>query len=118
MLSVCMFRGGGVLFCALAHALFNYGGNLVTPARGLGFGSFADIWCPAEVVLTVVVGVCAIAYFIWLLYVSPPDAADRFAVFPPEKEEPPQAPAPSDGEAPPQHPADAGEGSDGNPPAR
>ena len=118
MLAVCMFRGGGVLFCALAHALFNYGGNLVTPARGLGFGSFADIWCPAEVVLTVIVGVCAIAYFIWLLYVSPPDAADRFAVFPPEKEEPPQAPAPSDGEAPPQHPADAGEGSDGNPPAR
>ena len=59
-----------------------------------------------------------IAYFIWLLYVSPPDAADRFAVFPPEKEEPPQAPAPSDGEAPPQHPADAGEGSDGTPPAR
>ena len=77
MLAVCMFRGGGVLFCALAHALFNYGGNLVTPARGLGFGSFADIWCPAEVVLTVVVGVCAIAYFIWLLYV-PPTASPSF----------------------------------------
>ena len=97
MLAVCMFRGGGVLFCALAHALFNYGGNLVTAARGLGFGSFADIWCPAEVILTAVVGAAAIAYFVWLLYASPADAADRYAVFPPKKEAPPQGSA-ADGE--------------------
>ena len=84
MLAVCMFRGAGALYCAFVHALFNFGGNLVTGARELGFGSFADIWCTEEVILTAVVGVAAIAYFVWALLTARPTAADRFAVFPPE----------------------------------
>ena len=95
MLAVCMFRGAGALYCAFVHALFNFGGNLVTGARELGFGSFADIWCTEEVILTAVVGVAAIAYFVWALLSARTTAADRFAVFPPE----PGTQAPS-GQAP------------------
>ena len=86
MLAVCIFRGAGVWACALVHALFNFCGNVIYSGRG--FGAFADVWCWQEVLLTAAVGVCAIAYFIWLLYRSPADAADKFAVFPPKKEEP------------------------------
>ena len=89
MLAVCMFRGAGALYCAFVHALFNFGGNLVTAARGLGFGSFADIWCWEEVVLTAVVGVAAVVYFVWSLLAARSAAADRFAVLPPAGEDPP-----------------------------
>lgn len=85
MLAVCMFRGAGVGFCALAHAVFNFGGNVV---QYCGVGAFADLWCAGEVVLTAVVGVAAAAYFVWLILHSPADAADRFAVFPPAPEPP------------------------------
>ena len=96
MLGVCMYRGAGALFCAFAHALFNFGGNLVTAPRGLGFGSFAEIWNPAEVTLTVLVGVAALAYFVWALYSAPSAAADRFAVFPP-RQPPESKETPTDG---------------------
>lgn len=38
--------------------------------------------------LTAVVGVAAIVYFVWLLYTSKPDVAEKFAVYPPKKEKP------------------------------
>lgn len=83
MLAICLFRGAGVFWCAFVHALFNFGGNVISSARGLGSGSFADIWCPAEIVLTALVGLAAAAYFVVLLLRSRPDVADSFAVFPP-----------------------------------
>lgn len=85
MLAVCAFRGAGVWACALVHAAFNFCGSLINDGRG--FGGFSQVWCPQEIVLTAVVGVCAAAYFVWLLLKSPSAAADRFAVFPPQKGE-------------------------------
>ena len=91
MLAVCTFRGAGVWACALVHAAFNFCGSLIYDGRG--FGGFSQVWCPQEIVLTAAVGVCAAAYFVWLLLKSPSAAADRFAVFPPQKgEEAPPAP--------------------------
>ncbi len=80
MLAVCMFCGTGTLFCALAHALFNFGGNVVVYC---GIGAFSDIWCPEEIVLTAAVGLAAAAYFVWLCLRSPSAAAEAFAVYPP-----------------------------------
>ena len=96
MLAVCTFRGAGVWACAFVHAVFNFCGNVIY--NGRGFGAFADVWCWQEVLLTAVVGVCAIAYFVRLLYKSPADAADRFAVFPPKEEPPAEAPPEDRGE--------------------
>ena len=86
MLAVCTFRGCGVFFCAGVHSLFNFCGSIVSEYRGLGVGSFTDIWCPAEIVLTVVVSLAVIGYFIWILYRSKSDVADSFAVFAPRAE--------------------------------
>ena len=85
MLAVCAFRGAGVWACALVHAAFNFCGSLIYDGRG--FGGFSQVWCWQEIVLTAAVGVCAAAYFVWLLLKSPSTAADRFAVFPPQKGE-------------------------------
>ena len=86
MLAICMFRGAGVWTCAFVHAVFNFCGNLISSERGLGIGAFSDVWCLEEVLLTAAVGVAAIVYFVFLLYRSKPDAADRFAVYPPDRE--------------------------------
>lgn len=88
MLAICMFRGAGVLTCAFIHATFNFCGNIISNVRGLGFGAFSDVWCWQEILLTAVVGVAAIVYFVWLLYTSKPDVAEKFAVYPPKKEKP------------------------------
>ena len=82
MLAVCTFRGAGVFSCALVHAAFNYCGNIISSERGLGFGAFSDVWCWQEVLLTAVVGVAAIVYFVILLYRSKADVAEKFAVYP------------------------------------
>ena len=88
MLAICMFRGAGVLTCAFIHATFNFCGNIISNVRGLGFGAFSDVWCWQEILLTAVVGVAAIVYFVWLLYTSNPDVAEKFAVYPPKKKKP------------------------------
>ncbi len=80
MLAVITFRGAGMFTCAAAHALFNFGGNVVPY---LGMGSFADIWSIGEIALTAAVGAAAVVYFARLLYKSKPDCADDFAVYPP-----------------------------------
>ena len=87
MLAICMFRGAGVFTCAFIHATFNFCGNIISNVRGLGFGAFSDVWCWQEILLTAVVGVAAIAYFVWLLYTSKSDVAEKFAVYPPQKAE-------------------------------
>lgn len=87
MLAICMFRGAGVFTCAFIHATFNFCGNIISNVRGLGFGAFSDVWCWQEILLTAVVGVAAIVYFVWLLYTSKPDVAEKFAVYPPQKTE-------------------------------
>ncbi len=84
-----MFRGAGVFTCAFIHATFNFCGNIISNVRGLGFGAFSDVWCWQEILLTAVVGVAAIVYFVWLLYTSKPDVAEKFAVYPPQKTEKP-----------------------------
>lgn len=89
MLAICMFRGAGVFTCAFIHATFNFCGNIISNVRGLGFGAFSDVWCWQEILLTAVVGVAAIVYFVWLLYTSKPDVAEKFAVYPPQKTEKP-----------------------------
>lgn len=85
MLAICMFRGAGVFTCAFIHATFNFCGNIISNVRGLGFGAFSDVWCWQEILLTAVVGVAAIVYFVWLLFYSKPDVAEKFAVYPPKK---------------------------------
>ena len=58
-------------------------------------------------ILTAVVGVAAIAYFVWALLTARPTAADRFAVFPPEPgTQAPSGQAPQDASA--QVPPEAG----------
>lgn len=79
MLAICMFRGAGVLPCAIIHALFNFCGNLFFEG---GNATFSTVWTWQEILLTAAVGVAAAAYFIWLLAASPADRADAFAVRP------------------------------------
>ena len=79
MLAICMFRGAGVLPCAIIHALFNFCGNLFFEG---GNATFSTVWTWQEILLTAAVGVAAAAYFVWLLAASPADRADAFAVRP------------------------------------
>ena len=69
MFAILIERGAGMAACVLAHALFNCGGDLV---GYVGAGAFADIWCPAELVLTAVVGVAALALFVAALVCTRP----------------------------------------------
>ena len=95
MLAICMFRGAGVFTCAFIHAAFNFCGNIISNVRGLGFGAFSDVWCWQEILLTAVVGIAAIVYFVWLLFYSKPDVAEKFAVYPPKKEKSESSSAPT-----------------------
>lgn len=59
MLSVVMFKGGGVITCAFIHGVYNFCGMIVSE---LGTGSFFDIWNVPEIILTAVVAVAVIVY--------------------------------------------------------
>ncbi len=83
MLAICMFRGAGVVCCALVHAVFNFCGNV---AFELGNATFSTVWTWPEILLTAAVGVAAAVYFVFLLLKSPADRADAFAVYPPAEQ--------------------------------
>lgn len=79
MLAVVMFRGAGVLVCAFIHAVYNFCGFLVPK---LGEGTFRDIWCAEEIVLTAVVAVAVAVFYVLLLRKCSSVRAEEFAAYP------------------------------------
>ena len=64
MLAVVYLHTGSLAGCILLHAVYNFGGMLVPT---LGQGAFADIWNLPTVLITAVLAVFAIVFYLRLL---------------------------------------------------
>ena len=72
MCAILLLRTGNLLVCIFLHALFDFGGTLITT---LGEG---ELWDLPTVILTAVLGVLVTAWMVFALRKVSPEDLDRF----------------------------------------
>lgn len=83
MLAIVYLHSGSLTACILLHAVYNFGGTLVPT---LGEGAFADIWNLPTVLITAVLGIFAVIFYLRLLVRERPQrAAEMFRLTPQQR---------------------------------
>ena len=69
-----LLETGNIWLCAIIHALYNFGGGVVSRLGG------GTIWTPAEVALTAILGALVAIFSVWRFLTMPLERAEELFI--------------------------------------